>query len=231
MSPVLQNRKRNAESRPAKLHGNSSSEKYSDKSSESPINLLTVKGFTPGKSRVAITMGKDKSVLYGNVKRKLGMGTEKEVYEARFCLLINGKRYDRNYAISISRKPGSTLPPDPDGLYFGMTDTGASRVADGDLTHFMTKYPDIPTETLLNKLILPFLQIIKEKHAEKIIHADIKLQNALYMYKTEENEFKAEPSDWGMSQPIGALRRFCGTFDNIPPELYVQYKHTRFDIM
>ena len=192
-----------------------------------PLKKLKAVSLTPGKSHVNALLGE--RAIVGNIQKSpLGRGSEKTVYDVNFGAC--GRRYALNVA-----HPNRTVKNDLDGLYFGVkgvsadSTLGLSRIAVGDLMHLMKQNPTLPVSKQLNQIILPFLQTIKSIHDQGLVHCDIKLENALY--KLDENgNYMVEPSDLGMAQPIGNTRRFCGTYDNIPPELYDfygKYQHNK----
>ena len=168
-------------------------------------------------------------MILGEINKKaLGKGSEKTVLD------VNFEACDRHYALNIAH-PKRRVKSDLDGLYFGVKQVsddstlGLSRIAVGDLRHLIQQNPTLPVSTQLNQIIIPFLKTIKTIHDQDLVHCDIKLENALY--KLDENgNYMVEPSDLGMAQTIDDKRRFCGTYDNIPPELYDfygKYQHNK----
>lgn len=186
----------------------------------SPIKELRVKSITPNKSHVNAFLGEREIV--GDIKHTpLGRGGEKTVYD------VNFEDCGRHYALNVAH-PHLKVKSDLDSLFFGVkkvsddSTLGLSRIAVGDLKHLMHQNPTLPVSKQLNQIIRPFLLAIKSIHDQGFVHCDIKLQNALYKLN-KNGDYMVEPSDLGMAQKIGETRRFCGTYSNIPPELYDFY--------
>ena len=186
----------------------------------SPIKEIMVKSITPHKSHVNAFLGE--RAIVGDIKHTpLGSGGEKTVYN------VNFEACGRHYALNVAH-PHLRVKSDLDSLFFGVkkvsddSTLGLSRIAVVDLKHLMQQNPTLPVSKQLNQIIRPFLRAIKSIHDQGFVHCDIKLQNALYKLN-ENGDYMVEPSDLGMAQQIGENRRFCGTYSNIPPELYDFY--------
>ena len=104
---------------------------------------------------------------------------------------------------------------------------------DEDLDSFMEKYKNGIPDSIIKDILLQLNKAFKEMHSKKLIHRDLKPQNILIKYNSQ-NSFIVKLSDYGISREFvnKSFSSHIGTQIYMAPEVYVKknYIPTKCDL-